>query len=396
MAFGCTGGRHRSVAISEEVGRRRAQGYRPGVLHRDVEECCTGVDKYGRRRGGRGRAGRGSSPSAVATGWPPRSGRRGATPGPVTAVVTTADDGGSTGRLRAGMRRCRRPATSAGASRPWPSDDRPGRWPTPSTSASPAPTSRATPSATCCWRPGRGDRRLRRGRRGLARLLGLDPAVGRWCRPRPSRSACAPDRRGGGSGGVGVSGEGLAWAASPARALGRVWVAPEPPSRRPPAPKAVVEALAAADQVVLGPGSLYSSVLSAVAVDDVREALAEGCGRGVYVCNLRAEVGETRGYDVAWPTSTPWSATGSSPTWGGPPAGRPDRHACRGAPSSWPTSPAPTAWPTTPTSWRRSCRPWCPERAGGVGPGRPSPVVARSSPARPAWGNGPSGGRSTV
>jgi UPF0042 nucleotide-binding protein len=37
LAFGCTGGRHRSVAISEEVARRlRARGLEPGVSHRDV------------------------------------------------------------------------------------------------------------------------------------------------------------------------------------------------------------------------------------------------------------------------------------------------------------------------------------------------------------------------
>ncbi|WP_426573113.1 RNase adapter RapZ [Aquihabitans sp. McL0605] len=37
LAFGCTGGRHRSVAISEEVARRlRARGLAPGVLHRDI------------------------------------------------------------------------------------------------------------------------------------------------------------------------------------------------------------------------------------------------------------------------------------------------------------------------------------------------------------------------
>jgi UPF0042 nucleotide-binding protein len=36
-AFGCTGGRHRSVAISEEVARRlRERGLAPGVLHRDI------------------------------------------------------------------------------------------------------------------------------------------------------------------------------------------------------------------------------------------------------------------------------------------------------------------------------------------------------------------------
>ena len=37
LAFGCTGGRHRSVAIAEEVARRlRERGLNPGVSHRDV------------------------------------------------------------------------------------------------------------------------------------------------------------------------------------------------------------------------------------------------------------------------------------------------------------------------------------------------------------------------
>jgi len=39
IALGCTGGRHRSVAIAEEVARRlRADGEHVGVLHRDVEK----------------------------------------------------------------------------------------------------------------------------------------------------------------------------------------------------------------------------------------------------------------------------------------------------------------------------------------------------------------------
>jgi uncharacterized cofD-like protein len=65
------------------------------------------------------------------------------------------------------------------------------------------------------------------------------------------------------------------------------------------APQAALDALAAADQVVLGPGSLFTSVLAVVAVPDVREALARTPGRKVYVCNLRPQLPETEGYDVA-------------------------------------------------------------------------------------------------
>lgn len=67
----------------------------------------------------------------------------------------------------------------------------------------------------------------------------------------------------------------------------------------PDAPPAVVEALARADQVLLGPGSLFTSVLAAVAVPDIRDALATTSARRVYVCNLRPQVPETDGYDVA-------------------------------------------------------------------------------------------------
>lgn len=39
LAFGCTGGRHRSVAIAEEIGRRlRDRGLTPGIVHRDVDK----------------------------------------------------------------------------------------------------------------------------------------------------------------------------------------------------------------------------------------------------------------------------------------------------------------------------------------------------------------------
>jgi len=65
------------------------------------------------------------------------------------------------------------------------------------------------------------------------------------------------------------------------------------------APPAALAAIAGADQIVLGPGSLFTSVLAAVVVPGVRDALAATAARKVYVCNLREQVPETTGYDVA-------------------------------------------------------------------------------------------------
>jgi uncharacterized cofD-like protein len=58
-------------------------------------------------------------------------------------------------------------------------------------------------------------------------------------------------------------------------------------------------ALAAADLVVLGPGSLFGSVLAAAVVPAVADAVASSPGLVVFVCNLRATLPETQGYDVA-------------------------------------------------------------------------------------------------
>ena len=70
-----------------------------------------------------------------------------------------------------------------------------------------------------------------------------------------------------------------------------------PPDAKPPA--AALEAIATADQIVLGPGSLFTSVLAVGAVPALRDALAAAAGQKVYVCNLGAQHPETAGYDVA-------------------------------------------------------------------------------------------------
>jgi len=61
----------------------------------------------------------------------------------------------------------------------------------------------------------------------------------------------------------------------------------------------VLEAIASADVIVLGPGSLYTSVLAATAVPAVTEALAAAPGHLMYVCNLAPQQGKTEGYGVA-------------------------------------------------------------------------------------------------
>ena len=67
----------------------------------------------------------------------------------------------------------------------------------------------------------------------------------------------------------------------------------------PPAPGAALEALERADQILLGPGSLYTSVLAAAVVPRILEGINRSSAQRVYICNLRPQDTETAGYDVA-------------------------------------------------------------------------------------------------
>ena len=63
----------------------------------------------------------------------------------------------------------------------------------------------------------------------------------------------------------------------------------------PPVNAAVLEAIAAADVISLGPGSWYTSVLPHLLVPQLRRALAASAAR-VVVLNLEPQVGETDGF----------------------------------------------------------------------------------------------------
>jgi uncharacterized cofD-like protein len=75
----------------------------------------------------------------------------------------------------------------------------------------------------------------------------------------------------------------------------RVWLTPEAPRALPRA----VAAFARTDLVVLGPGSLYTSIIPNLLVPEIREALRATKARVVYVCNVMTQPGETDGYTAA-------------------------------------------------------------------------------------------------
>lgn len=62
---------------------------------------------------------------------------------------------------------------------------------------------------------------------------------------------------------------------------------------------AAIEAIAQADLVVMGPGSLYTSILPNLLVPDLAEALQQAHAPKVYICNLATQPGETDNYSVA-------------------------------------------------------------------------------------------------
>jgi uncharacterized cofD-like protein len=71
--------------------------------------------------------------------------------------------------------------------------------------------------------------------------------------------------------------------------IDRVFIEPDDVRANPEALERILEA----DMIVLGPGSLFSSVLPNLLISDVRDALAAAPGLKVYVCNVATQPGET-------------------------------------------------------------------------------------------------------
>ncbi|WP_261807197.1 gluconeogenesis factor YvcK family protein [Lapidilactobacillus luobeiensis] len=80
----------------------------------------------------------------------------------------------------------------------------------------------------------------------------------------------------------------------------RVWVTDtNDASREPIAVPQVIAAIQAADVIVLGPGSLFTSILPNLMVRNLREALLQCSAEVIYICNIMTQKGETEHFSDA-------------------------------------------------------------------------------------------------
>jgi uncharacterized cofD-like protein len=79
------------------------------------------------------------------------------------------------------------------------------------------------------------------------------------------------------------------------RGIRRVWLSPADVE----ASHEAVAAIRTADLIVIGPGSLYTSLLPSLLVPGIRAALEEARGLRVYVANVATQLGETEDYTLS-------------------------------------------------------------------------------------------------
>lgn len=70
------------------------------------------------------------------------------------------------------------------------------------------------------------------------------------------------------------------------------------PRNSPPLPE-VIEAIAEADVILLGPGSLYTSILPNLQVPGIAEAIKKSPALKIYICNVMTQPGETTNYTAS-------------------------------------------------------------------------------------------------
>ena len=59
-----------------------------------------------------------------------------------------------------------------------------------------------------------------------------------------------------------------------------------------------IDAIASADAIILGPGSLFESIVPNLLIPEVRQALANSRAKKIYICSIMTEPGLTSGFTV--------------------------------------------------------------------------------------------------
>jgi uncharacterized cofD-like protein len=80
-----------------------------------------------------------------------------------------------------------------------------------------------------------------------------------------------------------------------ARSIDRAWVTPSDV----PACADALAAIADAEVIVLGPGSLFTSLLPSLLLPEIRAAVTSSPALRIFVCNVATQLGETMGMDLA-------------------------------------------------------------------------------------------------
>jgi uncharacterized cofD-like protein len=205
----------------------------------------------------------------------------------ITAVVTVADDGGSSGRLRESLaipavgdiRNCivaladAEPLMGELLQYRFPGDD--------SDSLGGHPIGNLLLAAMSSVQGGDFEEAVRQMNRVLAVRGQVVPATGT---PVTLHAAL-------------VDGAEVVGQSQIARCAGidRVWLTPEGVAASDDAIRAIAEA----DLIVVGPGSLYTSILPSLLLPALTEAIRSSQALRLYVCNVATQIGETQGYDLA-------------------------------------------------------------------------------------------------
>ena len=75
----------------------------------------------------------------------------------------------------------------------------------------------------------------------------------------------------------------------------RIYCEPEKPKVQPEA----IEAIANAELIVFGPGSLYTSIIPNLLIPEIINAIKNSSAHKIYVCNIMTQPGETTSYSVS-------------------------------------------------------------------------------------------------